>query len=87
MDTKLWRSLRSTFKKAFGLNTYDTFRARQDENNPIQENSCPICLNNYDSADFLKTPCGHVYHQYCLEEWLQQKSECPTCRAYLPPID
>jgi hypothetical protein len=29
---------------------------------------------------FMKTPCNHFFHSNCLESWLNQKKDCPTCR-------
>lgn len=25
--------------------------------------------------------CKHVFHQECLDKWLQQKNECPLCKV------
>lgn len=30
---------------------------------------------------FMLTKCLHAFHSECLENWLKQKGECPTCRA------
>ena len=32
---------------------------------------------------YMVTPCKHVFHSECLEEWLEHKRECPNCRAPL----
>ena len=32
-------------------------------------------------------PCNHWFHRRCLEEWMNVKMECPTCRATLPPLE
>lgn len=31
-------------------------------------------------------PCHHVFHTYCLEQWLAIKNICPQCRRPLPPL-
>ena len=31
-------------------------------------------------------PCQHVFHPYCLLQWMEVKMECPCCRTELPPI-
>ena len=36
--------------------------------------------NNYDKK-YMVTPCKHVFHTECLEEWFKMKKECPKCRA------
>ncbi len=45
--------------------------------------SCAICYNDYADGDILNSPdkCGHLFHKECLEKWLLQKQECPTCRC------
>ena len=37
-------------------------------------------LNSKGKA-FMYTPCNHVFHTKCLEQWLEYKKECPNCRA------
>ncbi|KAK4055811.1 hypothetical protein OIO90_003064 [Microbotryomycetes sp. JL221] len=35
---------------------------------------------------YMVTPCNHIAHTECLEHWLEVKSQCPVCRARLPPL-
>ncbi|KAM0786572.1 hypothetical protein ACM66B_002028 [Microbotryomycetes sp. NB124-2] len=35
---------------------------------------------------YMVPPCGHIAHTECLEHWLEVKSQCPVCRARLPPL-
>ena len=30
-----------------------------------------------------KTPCGHIFHESCLKNWINLKSDCPSCRRPL----
>jgi hypothetical protein len=57
--------------------------------NDDNEIMCSICLSAIDDnprlEDIMVTPCDHVYHSECLLPWLEQKSQCPICRAALPP--
>ena len=41
--------------------------------------TCNICLEvNNDSVVL---PCGHFFHENCIDKWLLEKSNvCPTCR-------
>lgn len=32
------------------------------------------------------TPCRHVVHTECLEQWISVKAACPVCRQSLPPL-
>lgn len=49
---------------------------------------CVICMADIDPEDAqrVSTPCGHKFHRICLEQWMDVKMECPTCRTTLPPI-
>lgn len=33
----------------------------------------------------IETPCGHLFHNPCLKEWMDNKMSCPVCRTNLPP--
>ncbi|GMI40391.1 hypothetical protein TrCOL_g12950 [Triparma columacea] len=57
------------------LPTVDTLSATDEE--------CSICLTKFDdSGDTIrKTPCGHCFHQKCLENWFKCSRTCPNCRA------
>ncbi|XP_015593619.1 E3 ubiquitin-protein ligase AMFR isoform X1 [Cephus cinctus] len=54
--------------------------ASRDE---LAENSdnCAICWEKMESAR--KLPCGHLFHNSCLQSWLEQDTSCPTCRLTL----
>ncbi|KAI9916315.1 hypothetical protein PsorP6_016746 [Peronosclerospora sorghi] len=48
---------------------------------PPEDACCCICLNNYEASQSLRVlPCGHHFHQECVDEWLVVNSTCPTCR-------
>ncbi|KAI3407087.2 hypothetical protein KGF56_000074 [Candida oxycetoniae] len=36
--------------------------------------------------DYMITPCHHIFHVGCLENWMKYKLQCPVCRTSLPPI-
>lgn len=36
---------------------------------------------NIHNKLYMLTPCNHIFHSECLEKWLEQKKECPSCRA------
>ncbi|GFS36459.1 e3 ubiquitin-protein ligase AMFR [Nephila pilipes] len=44
---------------------------------------CAICWDRMESAR--KLPCGHLFHTSCLHSWLEQVTNCPTCRTSLVP--
>lgn len=63
---------------------------------------CAICMNpvklhilksNFDQPsyflarrNYMVTPCKHIFHNQCLEAWMQYKLQCPVCRSPLPPL-
>ncbi|TMW57625.1 hypothetical protein Poli38472_003550 [Pythium oligandrum] len=49
---------------------------------PDQHTQCVICMN--DASEVIELPCGHQFHQDCIESWLKMRSTCPTCRHQLP---
>ena len=44
------------------------------------ETKCPICLSNIISACTIH-PCEHRFCRHCLDRWLEESSQCPTCRT------
>ncbi|KAG5052586.1 hypothetical protein JHK87_004784 [Glycine soja] len=49
--------------------------------------ACAVCLNEFEDDETLRMipKCCHVYHRYCIDEWLGSHSTCPVCRANLVP--
>ncbi|KAI9007642.1 hypothetical protein DFJ74DRAFT_366539 [Hyaloraphidium curvatum] len=46
---------------------------------------CPICLDEMPGGTRVKElPCGHRFHGACIGRHLEERSECPYCRAGLP---
>ncbi len=50
---------------------------------------CVICLGGISEAaiarrEYMVAPCGHFFHATCLLKWMDEKLQCPTCRAPLP---
>ena len=55
----------------------------------VSENNtedCSICLEN-TTRDDTQLICGHVFHDRCLNEWLDEHTTCPVCRAILPILE
>ncbi len=48
----------------------------------IDCNKCTICLANFDNEDLVKIlPCQHIFHNDCINVWLQNYNyKCPICR-------
>ncbi|CCF56445.1 hypothetical protein KAFR_0B01460 [Kazachstania africana CBS 2517] len=60
---------------------------------------CSICMSEIpvyveelpethkvDQHSYMVTPCNHIFHTSCLENWMSYKLQCPVCRAPLPPL-
>lgn len=49
------------------------------------------CISAYKRINKNKsiviTPCKHLFHPSCIENWWKLKLECPFCRASLPPLE
>ena len=47
----------------------------------LHDKSCTICMEDYESGDSIKVlpSCNHPFHDACIEEWLKEKTSCPTC--------
>jgi hypothetical protein len=35
---------------------------------------------------YMVTPCRHIFHTPCLENWMKFRLQCPICREDLPPL-
>lgn len=46
-------------------------------------NSCAICLGNLNGTRRQKTisACKHGFHKECLNQWAQNRKNCPMCRG------
>lgn len=44
--------------------------------------TCPICLNFLDK-NLVVGRCGHVYHEQCINQWIEVKKICPHCNGKL----
>ena len=42
--------------------------------------SCSICFEEFnDDAIVRETSCKHLFHNYCLMEWIKRKIDAPDC--------
>ena len=43
---------------------------------------CSTCMGSFTTiSDISTTPCGHVFHTRCIEEWLENgQNRCSQCR-------
>ncbi|XP_030843105.1 E3 ubiquitin-protein ligase TRAIP [Strongylocentrotus purpuratus] len=44
---------------------------------------CSICADYFESDQTcVSCPCGHVFHEHCLLQWLETSTTCPQCRRH-----
>ena len=48
-----------------------------------EQSECTICLLDYNEETKTETKCNHIFHQECLDKWLQTNYTCPLCRTEL----
>lgn len=42
---------------------------------------CAVCLEPYGVGDEVRTiPCFQMFHTWCIDPWLGQKTECPVSK-------
>ena len=41
---------------------------------------CPICYDEMNESNTIKTDCNHKYHKDCLNAWTEKHNSCPICR-------
>lgn len=46
-----------------------------------EQQSCMVCLGEYEENEVIRTlPCLHIFHQPCIDKWLQAHKTCPLCK-------
>jgi len=46
---------------------------------------CVVCLQELVPGECAtRIPCGHLFHESCIKQWLCRSNQCPVCRYELP---
>lgn len=66
------------------LKSNKSSRKSSSKSSPIE---CPICLEEISKKEASKIMCSnkHLYHDKCIKEWMEHKTECPLCKENLLP--
>jgi hypothetical protein len=48
-----------------------------------EDKECMICLLSVEHTLARTTPCHHLFHKDCIDEWGRKSLTCPTCRTPL----
>lgn len=48
--------------------------------------TCSICISDFEVGELIKPlPCGHKFHQGCIDKWLRRSGVCPLCMREVMP--
>eukprot|EP01052_Picozoa_sp_SAG31_P009200 SAG31_NODE_479_length_15133_cov_39.816283_3_plen_273_part_00 len=54
----------------------------------VGESVCCICFEKLlrddgtiTQAGLFRLPCDHIFHERCISQWVEHKSDCPVCRS------
>ncbi|CBY33486.1 unnamed protein product [Oikopleura dioica] len=49
--------------------------------------NCPVCMDDLAQEDQVRRlPCLHILHSDCIDPWLKDNNECPTCKFDISSI-
>ncbi|CAH8330265.1 unnamed protein product [Eruca vesicaria subsp. sativa] len=71
--------------KSFPLFPFSSVKDLREEKQGLE---CAICLLEFEEEHILLrllTTCYHVFHQECIDRWLESNKTCPVCRRNLDP--
>jgi len=55
-----------------------------DGDSEVEESAqCLICMEKMNLRDMAVAACGHLCCMECWTHWLEQRTECPKCRAFV----
>ncbi|KAL3645547.1 hypothetical protein CASFOL_010727 [Castilleja foliolosa] len=68
--------------QSFPTFNYSTVKEYRKEKYGLE---CAICLIEFRGSNVLRllTTCYHVFHQECVDLWLESHNTCPVCRRNL----
>jgi len=81
----LFRKLISEHLDRDNVDENDIYMSDEDDDeelsNLIEAEECLICTELLKEDLFSLDPCGHIFHNICIIEWLNKDLTCPKCRA------
>jgi hypothetical protein len=78
--TERWAMIAANEIEKLPLSTF-TATSISHANLDDSECKCLVCQCEYEENEALRRlPCGHFFHQNCVDTWLKEKDCCPYCR-------
>ena len=75
---------KSTYEKLKKFEVNETY-CNKGKDGKIEKPNCIICIADMEiNTKGLLIPCGHMFHESCIKEWLEKNSTCPICKFKLP---
>ena len=70
--------------KIFFKNIHKTPKFTEKGLTAAQIEACSVCLLEYEKESICRfTPCLHIFHSDCLQQWIMKHENCPLCRTEL----
>ncbi len=52
-----------------------------EDRDKSDRDTCSICFDKFIDSDICRElKCKHLYHQKCIDKWLDEHITCPVCR-------
>ena len=81
LDNQLLNNVMEESLNEYNLKYNNNIKISAKKTKTKKDCECSICLEKIKKGTEIYTlPCGHYFHQKCLDEWVKYKSECPICR-------
>ena len=71
----------STSKSASDTTLSEEERQNENIRSIPKDVSCAICLDTQSCEHIAFLPCGHSFHNLCIEIWIAKKKKCPICKT------
>lgn len=81
VKSERWALQADKYIVALPVVQYTEQHRHDDDESGDTASKCLVCQCDYDVGDtLLRLPCGHLFHQECIDPWLQSKDFCAYCR-------
>jgi len=77
-----------TYEEALNLDTRDfdplhaSLAQALEMVEALEDTLCVVCQEDVLTGQFARqTPCGHLFHESCIQDALGHNTDCPCCRA------